>query len=70
MEQWLSQHLAEGVLGGLLAWLGYNVRRRDKKVDDIEKKIDQMPFVYAMKEDVSEIKQDVKDILRYLMEKN
>jgi cell fate (sporulation/competence/biofilm development) regulator YmcA (YheA/YmcA/DUF963 family) len=44
------------------------VKRRDKTIDDIEEKIDQMPFVYAMKDDVKEIKSDVKDILKHLID--
>lgn len=70
MEQWLAQHLPEGVLGLVLAWVGYMVKRRDKRMDVIENKIDQMPFVYAMKDDIKEVKEDVKEIKNHLMNKS
>jgi len=70
MEQWLNNHGIDVILAGFLAWIGYIVRRRDQKMDHIEDKIDQMPFVYAMKDDVREIKSDVKDIKNHLMNKN
>jgi len=70
MEEWLVKHGVQGVLTGFIVWLGYLVKRRDKTIDGIEEKIDQMPFVYAMKDDVREIKSDVKDVKNYLMNKN
>ena len=70
MEQWFIDHAPEGLVTAVLALLAYFVKRRDAKIDEIERKMHQMPFVYAMKDDVKEIKDDVKQIKNYLMEKD
>lgn len=67
MESWVIAHIPEGIVTGLLAWLGYSIKRRDNRIDEIEDKIDQLPFVYAMRDDMVEIKSDVKDIKNHLM---
>lgn len=65
----MAQHFPEAVVTFVVGWLAYMVKRRDKRIDGIEDKIDQMPFVYAMKDDIKEVKDDVKDIKKFLMEK-
>lgn len=67
MESWIVAHIPEGIVTALLGWIGYAVKQRDAKIDSIEKKIEQMPFVYAMKDDVKEIKSDVKEIKNHLL---
>ena len=68
MAQWLIDHTPESVLGVIMGLLTYFVKKRDKKIDELESRMNEMPFIYAMKEDVKEIKSDIKDIKNYLME--
>ncbi len=67
IDVWLVNHMPAGALAAVLGWLGYSMKRRDKRMDDIQGRIDEMPFVYAMKDDVHEIKVDIKDIKKHLM---
>lgn len=69
MESWIIAHIPEGVVSVLLGWIGYTIKQRDARIANIEGKISEMPFVYAMKDDVKEIKSDVKDIKNHLMNK-
>ena len=68
LETWIVSHAPEGVMTAIMAWLGYAVKQRDKRLDFLEEKIDEMPFIYVMKDDVKEIKSDIKEIKKYLLE--
>lgn len=68
VESWIISHAPEGLMAALMAWLGYGVKQRDKRLDSLEEKIDEIPFIYVMKDDVKEIKSDIKEIKKYLLE--